>query len=404
MDIASTDSADHPTKTKRWPWIVLLALFVLSTGFIAYAIAPASVLPLIITEYGIDKASASASISAIFLTWAALQIPAGFIMDRYDNRRLLAIGGGVFIFAALTGLVVPNYPTFLLTRLLGGASVVFIFVGSINILSQVLPDARKALGMSIFVASPPVGVALAQASGPLIAQSYGWRAAILAYSIIGAAGLIGFLTLHPHPITAGDRLTIPEFITTLQNRSVLLVALTSLCTYAIWTFLITWMPSYGTEVLGFSLAAAGAAAALVPLAGILGRPGGGWLSELLNGRLRPVIIASFLTTIPLLYFLNSAPTPVLFLILLALTGAAVNLTVGLYLAYIDSLAALASRGTSLSVLLTFSQVGNLLAPVVSGWMITEFSWAGGFGFAIGLAIVGLGTIMLVPTAHTATPG
>lgn len=383
---------------------MLVTLFVLSAGFIAYAIAPASVLPLIITEYGIDKATASASISAIFFTWAVLQIPAGFIMDRYDNSRLLGVGGGVFIIAGLAGLVVPNYLAFLLTRLLAGASVVFIFVGSINILSQVLPEARKALGLSIFVASPPVGVALAQFSGPLIAQPYGWRAAILAYTVIGAAGLIGFLTLHRAPIEAGDRLTIPEFINTLQNRSVLLVSLTSLCTYAIWTFLITWMPSYGTEVLGFSLAAAGAAASLVPLAGIVARPGGGWLSDLLDGRLRPVIVASFLTSIPLLFLLNNAPSPVLFLILLALTGAAVNVTVGLYLVYIDSLAALATQGTSLSVLLTFSQVGNLLAPVASGWMITEFSWVGGFGFAIGLAVVGLGTIMLVPPAHNAPRG
>lgn len=379
------------------PWGILLALFLVSAGFIAYALAPASTLPLIIAEYQIDKATASASISAIFLTWAALQIPGGFVMDRHDNRALVALACGLFILAAIGSVLVITYNAFLVLRLLSGACVVFVFVGSINTLSHVLPSPRRALGMSIFIASPPVGVALAQFTGPLIAQPYGWRAPILAYAGVAAIGLGGFLALQRDPITAGDRVTPREFIRTLQNRSVLLVSLTALCTYAVWTFLVTWMPSYGTEVLGFSLAAAGAATALVPLAGIIARPGGGWLSELLGGRLRPVILASFLTSIPLLYFLSNAPTPILFAVLLALAGAAVNLAVGLYLVYVNSLAAIATQGTSLSVLLTFSQIGNLIAPVIGGWMITEFSWTGGFGFAIGLAILGVVTILFVPT-------
>lgn len=386
--------------TPEWrPWGILAGLFVLSAGFIAYVIAPASFLPLFMAEYSIEKPAASASISAVFLTWALLQIPGGYVMDRYDNRRLVSLGSAIFILASVGGLLIGSYSGFLLTRLVSGASVVLIFVGCVNILGRILPDARRALGMSIFIASPPTGIVIAQLTGPLLAQSYGWRTAMLAYTTLATVGYVTFLALLSEPIEAPDRITVPQFLATLRNPSVLLVSTASLCTYAVWTFLVTWMPSYGTEVLGFDLAAAGAATALVPLAGIVARPSGGWLSDLLDGRLVPIIVTSFLTSVLFLYLLSTAPSPVVFAILLALTGAAVNLAVGLYLVYINLLADASTQGTSLSVLLTFSQIGNLVAPVVGGWMIDQFSWAAGFGFAMGLAIVGLAAIVLAPSQH-----
>lgn len=377
------------------PWPTLASLFALSAGFIAYAIAPASILPLIMEAFALSKATASASISAIFLTWALLQIPAGLVLDRRDNRWLIAIGGVVFVLAGVAGLVANTYVLFLLTQLVAGGSVALFFVGAINVLGHVLPADRRALGMSIFIAGPPVGVALAQVTGPLLAEPYGWRAPLLAYTALGAAGLAGFLALLGPPVRPPGRVTVEEFLTTLGNRSVLLVSLAGLCTYTIWTFLVTWMPAYGTEVLGFGLAAAGAATALVPLAGIVARPSGGWLSDRLGGRLVPVIVTSFFASILMLVLLNQAPSPLGFAVLLALAGAAVNLAVGLYLVYVNALAASATQASSLSVLLTFSQVGNLIAPVAGGWAIERFSWSGGFGFAIGLAVLGLAATVLV---------
>lgn len=93
--------------------------------------------------------------------------------------------------------------------------------------------------------------------------------------------------------------------------------------------------------------------------------------------------------------LSGAPSPTTFAVLLALTGASVNLAVGLYLVYVTLLADAATQGTSLSVLFTCSQIGNLVAPVAGGWLIVKFSWIGGFGFAIGMAILGLGAITFV---------
>ncbi|WP_276247185.1 MULTISPECIES: MFS transporter [unclassified Haladaptatus] len=347
-------------------------------------------------SFGIDRPAASVSISAVFLTWALLQIPGGYVLDRYDNRRLVLAATMLFLVAATAGVFTASYAAFLATRLVSGACAVLMFVGSVNILGRTLPDARRALGLSLFIASPPLGIALAQFAGPQIALRFGWQSAMLAYTALAFGGFLIVLVFLRDPLETGGQVTLRQFLKTLSNPAVLLVSTASLCTYAVWNFLVTWMPSYGTDVLGINLAAAGAAAALVPLAGILARPSGGWLSEALGGRLRPVIATSFILTVPLLLALSSAPTPRVFAVLLALTGASVNLSVGLYLVYVNQFTGASTHGTSLSVLLTFSQVGNLVSPVLGGWMITQYSWTMGFGFAAVLALLGLATVLLVP--------
>lgn len=383
-------------KLSDWrPWGILVGVFLLNTGFFAYTIGPASVLPLFADAFEIGKPAASTSISAVFLTWAVLQVPAGYLLDRYDNRHLLYGGATLFIATAFAGLLVPSYPLFVLTRLLSGSSAVFIFVASINALTQSHPEAREATVLGVFITSPPVGIALAQYTGPLLAVPYGWRAPLLAYTLLSLVGVLALPALLTTPITAAGRVSVGQFLTALRNPAVAIVSVASFCTYAVWTFLLTWMPTYGTEVLGIDLAAAGAATALVPLAGIVSRPTGGWLSERLGGRLRPVILASFLGSILFLYLLSRAPTPTAFAALLALAGASVNLAVGLYLVYVNTLADLGTEGTSLSVLITFSQVGNLAAPVIGGVLIDQLSWTAGFGFAVALAVLGLVTIGVI---------
>lgn len=378
------------------PWGTLAGLFVLTAGFVAYVIAPASILPLFMDAFQVDKPAASASISAVFLTWALLQIPGGLALDRYENRRLVSLAAIVFIVAAGGGLLVGSYPAYLVTRLVTGACAVFVFVGSVNVLNRVLPEDRQALGVGVYIASPPFGLAVAQYTGPLLAEPYGWWVPTVAYLVVATVGLIVFVAVLDRRIEAAERVTVRQFVVALRQPAVLLVSIAGFCTYAVWTFLNTWMPTYGTEVLGIELAAAGAATALVPLAGIVARPGGGWLADRLGGRLHPVIVTSFVASIPLLSLLSLAPSPSAFAVLLALTGAAVNLSVGLYLVQVSSLADAATPGTSLSVLATFSQLGNLVAPIVGGWAIARFSWTAGFGFAVALAAVGLVTILLVP--------
>lgn len=162
----------RPVLSGRY-WLVLAGCFLMATGFNAYVFAPASIMPQIVGAFGIDKATAGLSISVVFLAWVLLQLPSGFLLDRYDNRILVWVGVLIFLAAALGGLFAPTYRVFLVTRFIAGTTALFLWTANANIVGQSFPPARRALGTSLFVASAPAGVTIAQAVGPPLEAAVG---------------------------------------------------------------------------------------------------------------------------------------------------------------------------------------------------------------------------------------
>jgi MFS family permease len=380
----------------RRPWLVLGGCFLVTTGFNAYLFAPASIVPLFVDEFGIDKPAAGLAISAVFLGWTLLQIPGGFLMDRYDNRRLVGAGVAVFVAVAVAGIAAPTYRLFLATRFVGGAAAVFIWAANANIVAQSFPVDRRALGTSLFVTSAPAGVTLAQAAGPALAAVAGWRGVVVAYPLVTLVGLPLFAWALDAPVRNETRLSLSGFATALGDRRVLAIALSSFCAYSLFVFFNSWMPTYGTEVVGVNLETAGVLSALLPAMGLVARPGGGWLSDLIGGRRRPVIVGAFLLVVPALAGATLVSSALAFAAVLLLAGVGSQLGTGVFYVYVEEVSPPTTGGTSLAVLTTLSIAGALLAPVAAGWLIGEVSWPAAFGFGGVLAAVGIAAILRLP--------
>ncbi len=368
----------------------------MAAGFNAYLIAPASIIPLLTAEFGIDKPAAGLAISVFFLSWGVFGIPGGLLTDRYDNRRLVFGGVCVFVLAAWAGAVVSSYDLFLVTRFVAGATGAFLWTANTNIVNRVFGEHRRALGTSLFVASGPAGQAIAQFGSPLIAGAAGWQTVFFVYPFIVIAGLLGLFVVRRTPVRSDSRISLGEFSTALRNPAVLSVSMAAACAYALFVFFSSWMPTYATEVLSINLAAAGAATALVPFTGILSRPGGGWLSDRFGGRRGPVVIASFVLSLPVIAAISLVATPVGFAALLAAAGLSSQLGIGVVFVLVSELADEGAAGTSLAVLTTISTFGSLSAPVVAGWLIETFSWTAGYGFATVVAIAGIAFVLRAP--------
>lgn len=377
------------------PWLVLAGCFLVSTGFNAYLFAPASVVPLLVGEFGIGKPTAGLAISATFLAWVLLQLPGGLLMDRYDNRLLVWAGAAVLFVAAALGTVAPSYETFLLTRFLAGGSALFLWTTCANVVDRSFPASSRAVGTGIFIASAPAGVALAQFAGPQIAAGFGWRATLLVYPTVTAVGLPLLYALLGEPVRNESRLGLSTFLAALRNPTILLVSVSSFCAYSLFVFFNSWMPTYGTDVVSLDLATAGAMTALVPAMGLLARPGGGWISDRIGGRRRPVLVTTFLLVLPALVGVTLVSSALGFAAALVLAGVGSQLGTGVFYVYVGELSAEETRGTGLAVLTTLSISGALTAPVLTGWLIERFSWDAAFGFGFLLAVVGVVAVLLV---------
>jgi MFS family permease len=329
------------------------------------------------------------------------QIPAGYLLDRFDNRRLVVPAVGLYVLLVLAIQAVEAFGTLLGLRALGGVLVGFVFTAGANVVAQVFPPRRRGFATGVYLASPPAAFALAHATGPLVATSFGPLRVFLLPGAIAVFGGVLFLLAANEPVRSGSTPSAAEFVRAVGNRSVVLVGLSAFAAYALYLFLNTWLPTYGTEVLSLPLPVAGLVTALVPLVGIVARPGGGWLSGRLGGRRRPVLAGGLLLGLVLLVGVPFADGMALFLLLVAGAAFAVQLGTGVYYVLTRELASPGTEGTSLTVLTAVSFTGSFAAPIVGGWLVAGYSWAVAF---VAFAAVGLlGVLVLLPIPEPGDP-
>lgn len=112
---------------------------------------------------------------AMILTAAICAYPFGRLATRYGNRRLIVVGTGMLILAALWGLVVPSYGWLFPLAVLAGAGFSATTALTYPYLSQLVPSSRigafTGLQTSFSAVAVPVSVVL---TGILI-NRFGYR-------------------------------------------------------------------------------------------------------------------------------------------------------------------------------------------------------------------------------------
>lgn len=159
----------------RFRWVVA-GLF-----FLAYMVAGADranigvVVPFIKQEYHLSNTDIGALASLFYLTYAIVQIPAGYLFGRYGIRKLLT---GSLVLTSLATLLIGFTSSVLqlkLARALLGAAEGPINIGIVSIINRWFPPSEKGLATGIFMSSIKVAPAIVPPLCAWIVHLYGWR-------------------------------------------------------------------------------------------------------------------------------------------------------------------------------------------------------------------------------------
>ena len=147
-------------------------LFTLGLRFVVPAL-----LPFITDDFPVSNATAGAAITLLWVAYALTQFPAGALVDRLGERRLL-VASTVVSSAALTGYAVsPTFAVFLVATALFGFGSGLYGPPRGTVLSRTFPD-RDGLAFGFVLAAGSVGAAVLPVLGTVLAERVGWRFAI----------------------------------------------------------------------------------------------------------------------------------------------------------------------------------------------------------------------------------
>src|ERR1700722_15856509 len=140
--------------------------------------------PLLKEEWDLNPSVLGALFSAFFWTYTAMQFVGGWVVDRFDPRRLLALGYLVWSAAtALTGLS-TGFAMLLSLRLLLGVGESVIFPTSSKILARYLPEEKRGFANGVVGSGMRFGAVVGSFGGGMLMAKYGWRAAFLGIGLL----------------------------------------------------------------------------------------------------------------------------------------------------------------------------------------------------------------------------
>jgi ACS family glucarate transporter-like MFS transporter len=264
-------------------------------------------------DLGLDAVAMGYAFSAFGWSYAALQIPGGWLLDRFGSR--LVYGVGLFVrslFSALQGAVgffagTAAFVSLFSLRFGMGIGEAPAFPANSRITAMWFPTHERGFASAVFNSAQYFALALFCPLLGWILTIFGWQHV---FYVMGLAGmLLAFVwwkvirSPRNHPgvnraeleyIEAGGGLAgmgtrktaikwshVRALIT---NRMMIGVCIGQFCLNTITWFFLTWFPTYLVHTKGLTILKVGMIASIPALAGFAGGLLGGWVSDLMLKR------------------------------------------------------------------------------------------------------------------------
>jgi MFS family permease len=129
----------------------------------------------IISDFGISQATMGLMLSAFSWSYCFMQVPSGWVVDRFGVRRAYAYGLGLWSIACACTGAFRHIPALIFFRVMMGAGQSVAFPASARTVANWFPDTQRGLVNSSYLMGVRLGQALVNAVGLGLIAAFGWQ-------------------------------------------------------------------------------------------------------------------------------------------------------------------------------------------------------------------------------------
>ncbi len=363
----------------RWVIVCLLSIAVI-IGYVDrtnLSIALAS--PDFKTWFRLTDSDRGLLNSAFFWSYALLQIPAGFIVDKFGVKRPIAVALLCWCLVSASTAATSVFWQLVAVRLVLGVCEAVIFPGGLRWIRHHMDEDRRGLASGIFVAGSKWGPAIAAPLATWLLKDYGWRNMFLILGLGGVVWLVPWLLLARDDDRELERAAVSSgpaipFGSLFRTGAMWGTLIGTFCYNYFLFFSLTWLPAYFVERRNLSLDSMGVytafsfggTAVVAILAGLAA-------DRIIARGADPVVTRRWFTIAGLLVastevigaVAESANVAVFFAIF-SMTG--LGLATANYWALTQSLMPGVAAGRIAGVQNTALNLAGIIAPILTGWL------------------------------------
>jgi MFS family permease len=344
--------------------LVILNLSLVS-GFVILGISIISpVLPQYALSFSVPVALVGWAISAFALARVVMDIPAGFLADRFGRKRNMIFGLVLIILSSIAAGTANNYAWLISARIVEGIGSALYITAATTWVAQVTAGESRGRYMSLYSGLIFAGTSFGPAIGGYTAAHFGLNAPFFAYAIFAFVGLIATLPLKETADSSRatrSQTRMKDVLSVLSNGPFMLVNCSVLALFFLRAGVrSTLVPLYASLNLGLPEERIGILLTVAAVVTSLISFPSGWLSDKV-GRKRPIMACLFLSGIAVLLIpLEGSLASVMGI--MVFYGLATGLQ-GSIAAWPADVAPEGRLGTSMGVYRVMGDIGMVLGPI-----------------------------------------
>ncbi len=377
--------------------VILLAIAIFIHSLDRGNLATAA--PLIKDDLKLSNAAFGVLLSAFYWVYVPGQLLAGWLVQRINAYRTLALGLAIWSLATfMTGLA-TGFAMLLVLRLLIGLGEGAGFPASSKLLAQHVPPQRLGSANALVGAGLMLGNGAGTLLGGLLIAHLGWRPLFLVFGAASISWLVPwFIATRAQAVLANSQspLDEPSFRELLATRELWGASLGHFAMNYPYFLVLSWLPLYLVKSQGYSLTAMAELGGVVyVLSAIFGLIGGaisdGWMARGAgSNRVRKsMIIAAGIVSLGCMLACGLGGPRVAIAGLLTFSLA--NGLGGFNLFAIgQTLAGPSAAGKWIGIQNAVGGIAGIIGPIITGFVI---DWTGSFRpaflVAAGIVMIGL---------------
>ncbi len=185
--MSSTVSVDAPRGMAPGLVVLTLALLLGLQPITTDLYLPA--LPALTTGFGATMSQAQLTLTALLLAFGLSQLVWGPLSDRFGRRPILLWGMGAYVVASVASVLAPHMEQLIVWRTVQGAAMGAAVMCARALVRDLYRPEDGARAMSRGLTGLGVIACISAPLGGLLSDLFGWRVALLALALFGAATL-----------------------------------------------------------------------------------------------------------------------------------------------------------------------------------------------------------------------
>jgi len=348
-------------------------------------------------DLSLDASSTGIILSAFFLGYAIMQIPGGWLADKFGAKRVLLMA--VIMWSIFTGLtaVAWSLTAMIVIRFLFGIGEGGFQPASSKIIATIFPKEERGRAMSIMLTSGGIVSLIVPLLAAYLLGTIGWR---MMFIIIGAIGAIiallywKYIKLPQEQAVQVERdenvspkVCLKELFKTPLMWNLIIAYF---CIYAVNWGLVSWIPTYLQKNRGLDLMSIGWAQTIPAITTIIGVYGSGFIIDKLPRGLDKILGSISCAVIGiLLYLMFTAKSVSLFISYQTVVSIFIAFVITLLPAIVLKKLPSSITGSAMGVANTGGQLAGFVTPMAIGFMVDAFngSFDAAFWMLIGFAAI-----------------